>query len=158
MSLKLRAFDYLTKRWRWIEAPTAGSAIYRGPSTAVANLSGEDLPLGDSHEGDDLIDVTNPLVPFAISEGVYAITSVVTPSEAMTEGGIYSLSMDFDSEGEDQSVSQTLEATSAIPQPSALLPFTYYIPEGGVLRFQAVNLDGVKTLSFGLTVYVQKLV
>lgn len=130
---------------------------YSGPSTSVPNFSSADLPLGSFHTGDDLLDVTDPGAPVVIDAGVYAITALTQPSVDMTAGGIYTLSMEFDSDGDDQSFALTLEGTAGLPRPPALLAFTYYIPAGGLLRFQAVNLDGVQSISFALAIYVQRI-
>jgi hypothetical protein len=137
--------------------PITHEAFASGPSNGIND--GESEPLGWVRDtGDVLVDLTDPLFPVIVTEGVYAVTVGVTTTN-LTAGGYFSTELVFDYDGAYQAVSPTSPtATAVLTNPTVVVSLTYYLPAGAKLALNAYNFDGVATRNFQIVqAYIQRL-
>jgi hypothetical protein len=130
-------------------APTTHAVYASDDSTTIADGGTALLRLTDKVGGDSLVYVDgDPITPYFIAAGVYAVTTEVQVWTEMSVGGVYTVQLSIDSGADTPAVvkSSSPPATVASPAPQVVLGCTYYSAAGdavfGHLLTRVVNLDG----------------
>lgn len=104
--------------------------------------------------GDDLLDLTDPTLPTAVADGVYAVTVLVIP-QPLTVAGFYVLTVELDPGGDGAFTQQTsVPSTAGNTRPVASCGLTYFVPAGGQIVAQVLNHDGSASRDFDISLAV----
>ncbi len=125
---------------------------------SIANAAFGSLTWDNKVSGSDLLDLSDPLNPTVVSDGVYAVT-VTASTDPISTGGYYTLYLTLDSTAEDAvAAHDSPPSIAAINNPFVSCSLTYFIPAGGIINASVYNGDGVNSVVFYIyTAIVQRI-
>lgn len=123
-------------------------------SITIAAGDSANASWGDA-AGDELLDLTDPENPTIVVTGTYAFTCQIGTNDDLT--GVSALvTFAFNPDGENPpNVNLTLEGSAAGAQ--GIVPFTWYLVAGTVVRFTVENDDGDNPHDFSFIAFVQRI-